>query len=35
MQNKKPEFYMSVFEPFINYEKEKEGVNEFVVKIVK
>lgn len=26
---------MSVFEPYINYDVEKEGVKEFVVKLVK
>ena len=28
---KKPVFYASVFEPYINYDIEKEGVNEYVV----
>lgn len=27
-------FYATVFEPFFNYEQEKSGVNEFVVKEV-
>jgi hypothetical protein len=30
-----PEFYMTVFEPYIKYESEREGVSEFVVKLVK
>ena len=35
IQDKKPIFYVSVFEPYINYDIEKEGVDEYVVKIVK
>lgn len=31
---KKPVFYISVFEPYINYDLEKEGVNDYVVKFV-
>lgn len=33
--NKQPVLYILVFEPYISYEKEKKGVNEFVTKIVK
>lgn len=35
IQDKQPVLYVSVFEPYINYNVEKEGVSEFVVKFVK
>jgi hypothetical protein len=34
IQGKKPTFYAIASEPFINYELEKQGVKEFVVKTV-
>lgn len=35
IQNKESILYLILFEPYINYEIEKNGVNEFVVKYVK
>jgi hypothetical protein len=35
MQGKKSILYIIVFEPYISYERERLGVNEYIAKVVK